>query len=357
MKKSEQAMAAVSMLAFGASAAQAQEYVFRTATIAPMTEVYNQDLAIPFANYVDVLTDGRVKFEIYEGGVLAPIFKIFEAVQDGVADAGISTPIFLGTQDPYNAIALAFPTGLGVDSFLPWVYFGGGGELLTEHRRELMNLHSIPLGAGPSEFFVHSHKKIEKVEDLKDTKYRTLGNWAAIVEQAFGASPTVFPGGEVYSALEKKQLDLAEYSMPSQNLALGFHEVAPYIIYPGIHAPAWGFELVMQKDRWDALPEDIRNKIEIAAKLTTWEAMARIQLKDMEALANFEGDNEFIVLDEQFKLKSREASRAWGEQAAAAARAEGNDYAERALTSVTEFQDMWRRHSGYLVVDHTDSIR
>ncbi|MDA0701856.1 MAG: TRAP transporter substrate-binding protein DctP [Proteobacteria bacterium] len=357
MKKVIKAAAAASVFAFAASAADAQEYVFKTATIAPLTEVYNEDLALPFAKYVEVLTDGKVKFEIFDGGVLSPIFKIFEAVQDGVADAGISTPLFLGTKDPYNAMALAFPTGLGTDSLIPWVYFGGGGELLTEHRRETMNLHSIPLGVGPSEIFAHSHVKITKVEDLKNLKYRTLGNWAAVVEEAFGASPTVFPGGEVYGALEKKQLDLAEYSMPSQNFALGLPEVAPYIIYPGIHAPAWGFELIMQKDRWDALPEDIRQKIEIAAKLTTWETMARIQLKDMKTLAEFKGDNEFVALDEEFKEKSRVAARAWGVKAAAASKAEGNDFAERAFKSITEFQDFWRAHSGYMVVDHTDNIR
>jgi hypothetical protein len=44
-------------------------------------------------------------------------------------------------------------------------------------------------------------------------------------------------------------------------------------------------------------------------------------------------------------------------KAAAASKAEGNDFAERAFKSITEFQDLWRAHSGYMVVDHTDNIR
>ena len=71
------------------AAAAAQTITLRAATIAPKTSIYNTAIAIPFADYVDKLTDGKVKIEMHEGGVLAPIFKIFEAVEDGRADIAI----------------------------------------------------------------------------------------------------------------------------------------------------------------------------------------------------------------------------------------------------------------------------
>jgi len=342
-------------VACSAAGASAQQYTFRMATIAPKTAVYNTDISQPFADYVAALTDGKVKIEVVEGGVLAPIFKIHEAVQTGIADLAVGPASFLGGKDPTNFIIGSFPTGPGVDSLVPWLYFGGGEEMLTKLRRENMGLHAIVLGSGPSEFFAHSHKPIRTVEDLKGMKFRTLGNWAAILKDGFGASPVVVPGPELYSMLEKKAIDAMEYSMPSENKALGYQDIAKYIIMPGIHAGAWTFELVMKADRWDALPADIRAKIETAAKIVTYQSMQTIIVKDFAALEELrKGKNEFIVLDDTFKMKAREAARKWAAEAAAKAKAEGNPWPERVANSMFAFQDRWQRNSSYMVVDHKD---
>jgi TRAP-type mannitol/chloroaromatic compound transport system substrate-binding protein len=346
------AIAAAATL-WSASQATAQQYTFRMATIAPKTAVYNTDISEPFANYVSALTDGKVKIEVVEGGVLAPIFKIHEAVQTGIADLAVGPASFLGGKDPTNFIIGSFPTGPGVDSLVPWLYFGGGQQMLTQLRRETMGLHAIVLGSGPSELFAHSHKPIRTVEDLKGMKFRTLGNWAAILRDGFGASPVVVPGPELYSMLEKKAIDAMEYSMPSENRALGYQDIARYVIMPGIHAGAWTFELVMKTEKWDALPADIRAKIEIAAKLTTYQSMQTIIVKDFAALEELKkGKNEFIVLDDTFKAKARDAARKWATEAAAKAKTEGNLWPEKVIASMFAFQDRWQRNSPYLVVDY-----
>jgi TRAP-type mannitol/chloroaromatic compound transport system substrate-binding protein len=260
-------VAAVALLAVPAAA---QTITLRAATIAPKTSVYNTAISIPFAEYVAKLTDGKVKIEVQEGGVLAPIFKIFEAVEDGRADIAIGPASFLGGKDPTNLMIGSFPTGLGVDSIIPWMYNGGGEKLLQEHRRATMKMHTMVLGAGPSEVFAHSHKPIRTVEDLKGLKFRTLGNWAAIIKDGFGAAPVVVPGSELYSMLEKKAIDAMEYSMPSENKALGFQEIARYVVMPGIHAGSWTFEAAMMADKWNQIPKDLQEKIHLAAKLVTF---------------------------------------------------------------------------------------
>ena len=347
------AAASTAFMLFGASAALAQQYTFRMATIAPKTAVYNTDISEPFAQYVAALTDGKVKVEVVEGGVLAPIFKIHEAVQTGIADLAVGPASFLGGKDPTNFIIGSFPTGPGVDSLVPWLLYGGGEQMLTQLRRETMGLHAIVLGSGPSELFAHSHKPIRTVEDLKGVKFRTLGNWATIMKDSSGAAPVVVPGPELYSMLEKKAIDAMEYSMPSENKALGYQDIARYIIMPGIHAGAWTFELVMKADRWDALPADIRSKIQIAARLTTFQSMQTIIQKDFAALEELrKGKNEFIVLDETFKTKARDAARKWAMDAAAKAKTEGNPWPEKVITSMLAFQDRWQKNSAYLVMDH-----
>jgi hypothetical protein len=81
--------------------------------------------------------------------------------------------------------------------------------------------------------------------------------------------------------------------------------------------------------------------------------MQSIIMKDFAALEELrKGRNEFIVLDDEFKKKARDASRAWAKDAAAKAKAEGNLWPEKVANSVFAFQERWEKLSPYLVVDH-----
>ncbi len=350
---------ALALAVWAGGSASAQEYKFRMATIDNETGVYFTTIAQPFADLVFQLTGGRVLIEPLPAGTVGNIFKLHEALEDGLVDMVNWPAVFLGTADPTNAMIQAFPTGLGTDSFLAWVYKGGGEDLLTQHRRETMGMHSIVLGSGPSEWYAHSHVPITSTADLEGLKYRTLGNWAAIVKDAFSAAPTTVPGSEIYSMLEKKGVDLAEYSMPAENWARGYHEITPYVIYPGIHAPAWAFELMMTAEGWDELPDDVKLAIEVAARLVTHDSMISIINKDLDAVVKIEqraaeGKNELIRLSPEFVAEAREAARGWAMAVAAEEKANGNEWPEKVANSIFDFQDRWIAGSKYLVVDHAD---
>ncbi len=347
------AVAAVALACAVGGTAEAAEYELTMAIIASENSIYYEDMAKPFADLVSQMTNGRVAIEILPAGTVGSVLKLHQAVEDGLIDMAQVTPIFLGTADPVNAMVASFPTGLGVDSYLPWLYQAGGLELWQEHRREEMGMHALVTGLGPSEFFAHANAPIRTGEDLAGTKFRTLGNWAAIVSEAYDVSPTVVAGSEIYGMLEKGGLDLAEYSIPSENQKVGFQEVAKYIIYPGIQAPAWAFETVMLTDTWEELPEDIREQMELAAELTTYRSLNRMIVRDLKAMQELQaGGNEFVRLDEAFMEDAQEKSRAWAMEQAKAAAEEGYDLPMRLAESIFDFQDHWRENSKYLVMDH-----
>lgn len=348
-------LAGIAMACALGTAANAAEYDFRMAIIASENSIYYEDMAKPFTDLVAQMTNGRVNIEILPAGTVGSVLKLHQAVQDGLIDMAQVTPIFLGTADPVNAMVASFPTGLGVDSYLPWLYNGGGLELWQEHRREKMGMHALVTSLGPSEFFAHANDPIRNAEDLKGTKFRTLGNWASIVEANYGVSPTVVAGSEIYGMLEKGGIDLAEYSIPSENQKIGFHEVAKYIVYPGIQAPAWAFETVMLTETWEDLPEDIRAQMELAAELTTYRSLNTMIVRDLKAMEELQGGgNEFVRLDEGFLKDAQEKSRAWAFEHARAAEEKGDDLAMRLAKSIFDFQDNWRANAKYLVMDHRD---
>ena len=341
------------VVALTASTAQSAEYNWRMAAMDTETSIYVADMATPFAKLVEKMSGGKMKIQVLPAGVVAPIFKIHQAVADGLVELGHTHPVFLGKKDPTNAMIGGFPTGLGMDSFLGWLYKGGGKELWEQHRHETMGMHPLLMGFSVTEVFAHSHVPIQKLEDLKGLKYRTLGNWGAIVKEYFGASPTVISSSELYGMLDKKALDLAEYSSPYHHMQLGFHEVAKYIIYPGIHSPCGVYELVMKKERWDALPDDIKTIMEMASRLVTHDSLLTLVDRDLDAMAKWEqGSNVFIKLPQKFKDRSREAARDWAQKVAAKAKAAGNQWPEKLVKSIFAYQDRWRKNSKYLVYDY-----
>ena len=93
--------------------------------------------------------------------------------------------------------------------------------------------------------------------------------------------------------------------------------------------------------------------MQVDPRLVPIDVRKPVGLGDFAALEELKkGKNEFIVLDDTFKAKAREAARKWAMDAAAKAKAEGNPWPEKVATSMFAFQDRWQKYSPYLVVDH-----
>ena len=71
-----------------------------------------------FADNVKITTGGTLKIQPFGAGVVVPAFKVYEAVQDGIVEAGHSTPSYLVNQDPTNAVFASFPGGMSGEATL-----------------------------------------------------------------------------------------------------------------------------------------------------------------------------------------------------------------------------------------------
>lgn len=325
-----------------------------TAAIGEGSFLY-QNFMERFAHNVEVLTQDRVNIQPFGAGVLAPAFKAYEAVQDGIVEAGHSTPSYLVNQDPTNAIFASFPGGMSPEATMHWVYEGGGEALLQDFRREEMGLHSLVVGIGTSEIMAHSNVKIQTVEDLKGVKYRTSGAFAAVLQEDFGAVPTVVPGNEIYTLLQRNGVDAVEWSTPGANISEGFHEVAPFMIMPGVHQPSFLWEVFVKQETWDELPADLQGLITAAAKLSTYESFTHFGDSDIKAMAEFRKSKvEFVLMEPAESEKIRESGRNWARTQAAAQTEAGNNRMQDVLDSYLTYQSEWAANSSYLVRDSAE---
>ncbi|SEH89035.1 TRAP transporter substrate-binding protein DctP [Paracoccus alkenifer] len=342
-------LAAFTLCASGA--AMAADVTWRVPTSVPEGSPFYQNFLERFADNVDRLTSGRVEIQPFGAGVIVPALKVFDAVNDGVVEAGHSSSSYLINQDPENAIFSGFPGGMGADTYKAWLYEGGGLEKL-EQLRARQGLKTMIVGIGSTEIMAHANKPIHSAEDLKGLKYRTSGPWGEVMKDYFGAVPTVVPPGETYTLLQRKGVDAVEWAPPSANMPEGFHQAAKYIVVPGVHQPTFMWEVVLKQDTWDKVPDDLKPLIEAAAQLTTEQGLNHFYDADMKAMEQYRsGRNEIITLSPEFVSELSAAGYDWMHKTAEAQKAAGKPEMAENLADYEAYHQRWKAESGYLIRD------
>ncbi len=88
-------------------------------------------------------------------------------------------------------------------------------------------------------------EEINTLEDLKGLKMRIPG-FAGEIMAKLGVLVTNIAPGELYTALDRKNIDALEWVGPSMDIGMGFHKIAPYY-YTGWHEPASEMHFIVNK--------------------------------------------------------------------------------------------------------------
>ena len=220
---------------------------------------------VAFAERVSQMSGGNFQIKFHEPGALVPGAKEFEPVAKGAIDAGWTTPgyhthVFGGAVAFFTAV----PFGPSLGEFQAWKRFGGGDEL----REELYNAHGVTsvdsFCIGPETSGWFREEVTNPIEYFKGLKMRFFGLGAKVM-QKMGASTQLLAGADIFPALEKGVIDATEFSMPITDIKYGFHQVASWNYFPGWHQQISCSELIMNKEKYDALPEEYKAMIQAAA--------------------------------------------------------------------------------------------
>ena len=305
----------------GSAIAADQTWTVQTATSAgDVAFAITQD----FADSIEVLTGGRLGIRLIPVGAVVQYSETLDAVAAGILDGHITATVYFSGKDPGFALlgdliaAYEHP-----DQMLAFMHLGGGDELL----RDLYARHGVHYIGGATtgkEAFV-SKIPILTVDDFAGLKLRAPEGMAQDIFERIGAAPVNLPAAEVYTALERGVVDAADWSTYSMNHALGFHEIARYPIYPGIHSMPI-IDFTVHPARWQALPEDIKAILEMAARELARDMTRRLEIKDLDDV-RMVAENGITVIDwpdaERQKLRdvAIEVWRDWSERSPAAEKA------------------------------------
>lgn len=245
----------------------------------PTVDIFHE-FALDLAQKTNDMTGGELKIEVLPAGAVVPAFALLDAVSKGTLDGGHGV---LGyNYGKQNALAL-FSSGpaFGMDAnmVLAWHKYGGGKELLAELYEQIGgNVVSFLYGPMPTQPFGWFKKPVTKQEDLKGLKFRTNG-LAIDLFTAMGAAVNALPGGEIVPALDRGLLDGAEFNNATSDRLLGFPDVSKVCMLQSYHQPSETFEVIFNKDKYNALPPQMKaiiaNAVEAASADMSWKAIDR----------------------------------------------------------------------------------
>ena len=238
-------------------------------------------------------------------------------MKNGVLDAVNPFTIYAQGIIPAATFLTSIPLGLRQPSEFDTFYYGLGGLDIARELYAKQGMYFV----GPIHHdanIIHSKVPIRSIDDFRGRKMRLPGGMVAEVFSEIGAETTVLPGSEIFPALEKGTIDVADYVGPAVNYALGFSQVTNYIVMgpPGfmsLYQPVDIMDLTVGMDAWNALSPQMQQFVEMETHVYSDMHYAAIQEADQEAWKKFEADGTEVtrLSQDDVELMTEVAAPIW----------------------------------------------
>ena len=245
----------------------------------PARDIFHE-YANDFAKKVNDMAGNRLRIEVLPSGAVVRAFDLLDAVAKGTLDGGHGVVAYWYGKNSAVALWGSGPAfGMNANQVLSWHYYGGGKELLEEIYRSLnIQVQSFLYGPMPTQPLGWFKKPITRAEELKGLKYRTVG-LAVDIFTDLGAAVNPLPGGEIVPALDRGLIDAAEFNNATSDRILGFPDVAKNCMLQSFHQSGEQFEVLFNKPKYDALPQELKSVIDYAVQAASadmsWKAEHR----------------------------------------------------------------------------------
>ncbi len=240
------------------------------------------------AERVGKASNGRLKIKVYAGGELVPALEVFDAVSRGITQMGHDASYYHRGKVPAAQYFTSIPFGQNANETNAWLYYGGGWELWKEYYVQF-NLVPFPAGQTGVQMGGWFNKEINSVEDLAGLKMRIPGLGGEVMQRA-GVTQVTLPASEIFTSLQTGTIDAAEWVGPYNDVSLGLHKAARYYYYPGWHEPGPMLELIVNKDAWETLPDDLKAIVELACQAINLDMQAEYNYGNAMALQQLMSD-------------------------------------------------------------------
>jgi TRAP-type transport system periplasmic protein len=198
---------------------------------------------------------GKVELTQYTGSTLLSAPKIAAGVSTGIADIGLSNLAYTRGRFPVMEIMelpLGYPSA--------WIAGHVANDFYNKFKpKDFDAYHVLMLSTSPINVIQTLNKPVKTLEELKGLKLRGTGRLGDIVK-ALGATPIPIETPDLYDSLKRGVIEGA--LLPLETLK-GFKtgEVQKYVTASWKVGSAYCFYVLMNKQKWDSLPADVKKVI------------------------------------------------------------------------------------------------
>ena len=279
--------------------AAAAETVIRIQSVIP-AKADEVTMLRAFADDVEALTNGSVKFEILPAGAVVGVKETLDAVDSGLIEAGFAWTHYWSGKHP-AAMLFGSPVagaGVGIDNiaFVSWFQFGGGKELYDELWKEMgVNVKGFMLQPVGPEALGWFKEPITSMDDFRKYRFRTPPGIPGQTYKDIGVASVAMGGGDILPALEKGTIDAAEWCCPKPDSVFGFQKVLKHYYLQGLHQVVVNADIYINGDVYNGLTDLEKKAIEVAATASLSKAMSYRIIENGKALKDLV-DNHGVIL-------------------------------------------------------------
>jgi tripartite ATP-independent transporter DctP family solute receptor len=263
------AIIALALVAISASIvslpASAQSFAFRAAHYFKEDHPWNKALVF-FAKRVDEESKGRIKIDIFNGGMLGSEAQTLQFVKDGSLDLVISDP---SAGAPFAKELDFFALPFLFRNYAHWqaALDGEPGKAYARLIEGKTGLKIIGYWGGSTRNVLSTKKPINGIDDLKGFRLRLISSPLKVnAWKAVGTVPTPIAFMETYLAMKSGVVD----GMENESVAvreMKFYEPAPFIARTGHEFTVR--PLFISKKTFDKLPADLQQIVVKCAQEAT----------------------------------------------------------------------------------------
>jgi TRAP-type C4-dicarboxylate transport system substrate-binding protein len=205
---------------------------------------------------IEKRTNGEVEIQHFAGGQLLGADKVFDGVVQGIADMGFTNLSYTRGRFPEMELCdlpLGMPSG--------WVSTHVVSKFYDKYRFKEFDKAKILYfsGTGPNLVFTNE-KPVYTLADLKGQTLRATGR-IADTTAALGATPRPMGIGDTYEAVKRNVI--SGVMLPLETMK-GFKlgELLKYCTADWQVGNVYTFYAVMNKDKWNKLPDNIKKVFE-----------------------------------------------------------------------------------------------
>ena len=232
-----------------------------------------------FADDVEALTGGSLKFEILPAGAVVGVRETLDAVDKGLIEGGFAWTHYWGGKHPAANLfgAPIAGAGVGLDNiaFLSWFQYGGGKELYDRLWDEMgVNVKGFMLQPVGPEALGWFPEPINSMDDFRKLRFRAPPGMVGKAYSDIGVAAVAMGGGDILPALEKGTIDAAEWCCPKPDSVFGFQKVLKHYYLQGLHQVVVNADIYINGDIYDGLTDHEKKALEVAANASLSKSMS-----------------------------------------------------------------------------------